>query len=69
MKVLIAAVLKLLALLGLFGIFVFASVRGCVAEGNKERDFQICLQTCDTSPRIGTCVSVCWGRYRGNSND
>jgi hypothetical protein len=66
-RALLSAALQMGAVIALLGVFAFATVRGCVAETNKERAFQICLQTCDASPKVGTCVSVCWGRYKGSS--
>jgi hypothetical protein len=65
----LSAALQMGAVIVLLGAFALATVRGCVVETNKERAFQICLQTCDASPKVGTCVSVCWGRYKGSSHE
>lgn len=69
MRAWLSAALQMGAVIVLLGAFVLATARGCVAEINKERAFQICLQTCDASPKVGTCVSVCWGQYKGNSHE
>ena len=51
------------------GLFAFVvSLSLCVANKVEEKtraevsklNFKHCLQTCDMSPRVGTCVAACW---------